>query len=90
MDYFVYIVQCADASFYTGCTNDIRRRLVEHNRLKKGARYTKARRPVVLRYWERLGTNAKAKSRESAIKKLSRQEKLILIKNAHLEKNYDV
>ncbi len=90
MDYFVYIVQCADASFYTGCTNDIRRRLVEHNRLKKGARYTKARRPVVLRYWERFGTNAKAKSRESAIKKLSRQKKLILIKNAHLEKNYDV
>ncbi len=90
MDYFVYIVQCADASFYTGCTSDIRRRLVEHNRLKRGARYTRARRPVVLRYWERLGTSAAAKRREAAIKKLSRTGKITLIKNAHLEKKYDV
>ena len=50
MNYFVYILECADKSLYVGCTNDLDRRLDQHNNLKSGAHYTKTRRPVVLIY----------------------------------------
>ena len=49
--YFVYLLRCADGTLYTGCTNDLDRRLVAHN-AGKGAKYTRSRRPVVLVYRE--------------------------------------
>lgn len=76
--FFVYILECADGSLYTGSTNDIEKRLYEHNNLKNGAHYTKIRRPVVLKYSETVATFTEARAREAEIKKLSREEKRIL------------
>ena len=50
MPYFVYILECKDKSLYVGCTNNLERRLKEHNESKWGAHYTKIRRPVKLKY----------------------------------------
>ena len=79
MRYFVYILECADRTLYIGSTNDLVRRIHAHNHLKSGARYTKARRPVVLKYSESFRSRGKALSREATIKKLTRKEKLALI-----------
>lgn len=78
--YFVYILECSDGSLYAGSTNDLARRLKEHNGSKRGARYTKARRPVILKYCERYATFAKSRRREAEIKRLSRAEKLKLLR----------
>ena len=80
MAYFVYILECADHTLYVGSTNDLTKRLHAHNVLKSGARYTKARRPVTLKYSETFRSRGKALSREAMIKKLTRQGKLDLIK----------
>ena len=80
MKYFVYILECADGTFYSGSTPDLEKRLHQHNHLKSGAHYTKIRRPVVLKYKEEFRTYAKARAREAEIKRLSRAEKLILLK----------
>ncbi|MFA6514938.1 MAG: GIY-YIG nuclease family protein [Candidatus Paceibacterota bacterium] len=79
--YFVYILECADKSLYTGSTNDLEKRLYKHNNLKSGAHYTKIRRPVTLRYHEEIETYKEARARENEIKKLNRTDKLNLIKN---------
>lgn len=85
MDYFLYIVQCSDKakSLYTGITTDLEKRINEHNGLSKvpGAKYTRARRPVKLVYSEKLSSRSEALKREIVIKKLSRNNKEILIKN---------
>ena len=75
----VYILECADKTLYVGCTNDLEQRLKQHNGAKAGAHYTKIRRPVVLKYSERYRTLARARAREAEIKRLTRQEKLILL-----------
>ncbi len=75
MAYFVYLLECADKTFYVGSTNDLEKRLYAHNNLKTGARYTRARRPVVLRYSERVLDVGAARSREAALKRLTRVEK---------------
>ena len=77
--YFVYILECADRTLYIGSTNDLKKRLHAHNNLKSGARYTKARRPVTLKYSKAFRSRGKALSREAAIKQLTRQQKLDLI-----------
>ena len=77
--YFVYMLECADGTLYTGITTDLERRLDEHNNSSKGAKYTRARRPVVLVYSEALETRSLASKREFLIKKLSRNKKLVLI-----------
>lgn len=78
--WFVYILRCADGSLYTGVTTDLQRRLQEHNgNSKRAARYTRVRQPVELVYNEPAADRASACSRESQIKKLSRQQKLQLI-----------
>lgn len=82
MSYFVYILECADKTLYIGSTNDLEKRLHAHNNLKSGARYTKSRRPVALKYSKMFRTLGKALSREAAIKKLTRKEKLELIRAA--------
>lgn len=78
MTYWVYILRCADGTLYTGCTNDLSRRLAAHN-AGKGAKYTRSRRPVELAYREEVPDKSAALRREAAIKGLSRQEKLALI-----------
>jgi putative endonuclease len=75
----VYILECADNTLYVGCTNNLDKRLVQHNTSKSGAHYTKIRRPVVLKYSEEYETLTAARAREAEIKRLSRQEKLTLI-----------
>ena len=75
---YVYIVECADHTYYTGWTTDVARRVACHNS-GKGAKYTRSRLPVVLRYYEAYETKQEAMSREYAIKQLSRQEKEELI-----------
>lgn len=79
MLHFVYIVACADKTLYTGYTNDLAKRIKHHNESKRGARYTKARRPVVLQYSEKFRLKSKALRREAEIKKMTRAAKLKLI-----------
>lgn len=76
----VYILKCADNSLYTGVALDVNRRVIEHNSDdKKGARYTRARRPVSL-VWSKDGmAKSQAYSMEANIKKLTRKQKLKLI-----------
>ena len=80
MSWKVYILTCADSTLYTGITTDIERRIDEHNNSIKGARYTRARRPVELAYQESCDSRSGASRREHAIKQLNRTEKLELIK----------
>lgn len=82
MKHYVYILECADQTLYVGSTSDLERRLKEHNTSKHGAHYTKIRRPVVLRYSETVESLGEARSREAALKRLRRQEKLLLIQAA--------
>ena len=82
---YTYIVKCSDKTFYTGWTNDLEKRIEMHNR-GKGAKYTKARLPVELVYYEAFDTKEEAMSREWHIKRLSRSEKQKLIEAADLKK----
>jgi len=76
----VYVLRCADNSLYTGITTDISRRVNEHNNdNNKGARYTRARRPVSLAYQELCENRAAASKREYQLKKMSRAKKLSLL-----------
>lgn len=77
--YYVYIVECNDGTFYCGSTNDLEKRLHQHNNLKSGAHYTKIRRPVKLAYSRSCSSYAVARKREAEIKRMSREEKLKLI-----------
>lgn len=72
----VYLLCCADGSFYTGVATDLERRLRQHNgELVGGARYTRGRRPVELVWSESCADRAAAQAREAEIRKLSRREK---------------
>jgi putative endonuclease len=72
--WYLYIVECGDGSLYTGATNDVPRRVAAHN-AGKGARYTRARRPVRLVYARRALSRVRALSLEALVKQLSRAEK---------------
>jgi putative endonuclease len=74
---FVYIVRCSDGTLYTGWAVDVAARVKAHN-AGRGARYTRARRPVRLVYSEELPTRAEAMQRERQIKRLPRAKKLAL------------
>ena len=76
--WYLYILQCGDGSLYTGITTDVEKRLEAH-RSGKGAKYTRGRAPLALKYWEACGTHSDALKRELEIKHLSREEKLALI-----------
>jgi len=78
MKWIVYILECSDTSLYTGITNDPERRLEEH-RTGRGARYTRYRSPLRVRYIEHRRNKSAALIREAAIKSLARSEKLALI-----------
>lgn len=79
MQYSIYILECADQSFYIGCTNNIEKRLGQHNNSKYGVHYTKIRRPVKLLYSEKFKTLIEARRREREIKGWRREKKLVLI-----------
>ncbi|MDD5376863.1 MAG: GIY-YIG nuclease family protein [Candidatus Gracilibacteria bacterium] len=82
MSFFTYILRCSDDSLYTGSTNDMEKRLHEHNHLKSGAHYTKIRRPVELVYTETFETMSEARKREYAIKQFTREQKIVLMKKS--------
>ncbi len=75
----VYILKCDDGSYYTGVTADLRQRIEDHSK-RKGAKYTKLKRPVALVYSEDLKNKTEAEKRELHIKKLSKINKERLIK----------
>jgi putative endonuclease len=93
MSHFVYIVRCNDDTLYTGYATDLLKRMDEHNgkgatstELSAGAKYTRSRRPVQLKYFEEFENRSDAQRREYAIKQLSRPQKLELIKSKKLPK----
>lgn len=77
-NYYVYIVECKDGTLYTGYAKDVASRIEKHN-LGTGAKYTRNRRPVRLKYKEPVDTISSALKREIQIKKLTRKEKMELI-----------
>lgn len=79
--HYIYIVECKDGSLYTGYARDVAQRVAVHN-AGRGAKYTKNRRPVTLRYQETYETKSEALKREHAIKRLTRAQKLKLIRGA--------
>jgi putative endonuclease len=78
--WYVYIVECADNTLYTGITTDVNKRVRTHNE-GKGAKYTKTRLPVVLRAYFEAENRSLASKEEYRIKQLTRKEKLVLISN---------
>ena len=83
MSFFIYILECADKTFYIGSTNNIEKRLHQHNFHKSAAHYTKIRRPVILVYSEIYQTLNEARKRENELKKLDRKDKEQLIKKSN-------
>ena len=81
--HYVYILKCADGTYYTGWTTDPERRLKVHNS-GRGAKYTRSRRPVEIAHLEEFGTRSEALKREAAVKKLSREDKTALIEGGDL------
>jgi putative endonuclease len=77
--YFVYILECKDKSLYTGITTDVARRFAEHKK-GTGSKSVRAKQAVKIVYTERKLNRSTASKREAAIKKLSRKEKLELLK----------
>lgn len=80
---YTYLVKCADGTLYCGWTNHLEQRLKAHN-AGKGAKYTKGRRPVSLVYYEIFDTKKEAMRREAEIKRLTRCEKLELVRRGGL------
>lgn len=78
MTHYVYVLECADGSLYTGYTTDVDRRVAKHND-GTGAKYTRSRRPVELVYVERYASRSAAMSREYEVKQFSRRRKERLV-----------
>ena len=77
LKWVLYILECCDGTLYTGISNDVDRRLSEHQN-GRGAKYTRGRRPVKLVYFEEHGDRSDASKREAEIKRMSRAAKLLL------------
>lgn len=81
-NWFIYMVECADGSLYTGVATDVERRVKEHNgKSSKAARYTRSRQPVSLIYQEAAENRSLACQREWQVKQLTRSQKLALIRS---------
>lgn len=76
---YVYILECSDQSFYVGVTNDVNRRIDEHNEGIDSSSYTFSRRPVKVVYWEMFQNYNSAIEREKQLKGWSRKKKIALI-----------
>ncbi len=72
----MYVLTCSDKSYYCGITTDLDRRVKEHNTSKKGAKYTRSRRPSVLIFYEEYSNRSEASKAECAFKKLTRRQKM--------------
>ncbi len=79
--FYVYILKCADSSLYIGYSTDVLKRVATHNAGKRGAKYTKARRPVSLVYKQGFRTLSKALKREHEMKKWTRAQKLAFLRS---------
>jgi len=79
MKFYVYLLRCKDNSLYCGYTNDLLKRLDEHNNSKKGAKYTRGKRPVILVYFEEFDDKIDAQKREFEIKNFTKYEKEKLV-----------
>lgn len=79
MTYFVYMLMCSDGTLYTGITDDVAQRLVAHNSMSTGAKYTRGRRPVTLVYTEKCEDKSSALKRECVLKQLTRAQKLKVV-----------
>ena len=79
--YYLYILKCADKTLYTGITTDLKRRIIEHNNGKLGAKYTHSRRPVKLVYSKKFKNRSTASREEARIKELKRVEKSELVRD---------
>jgi len=79
--WYIYILECKDKTLYTGIASNLKRRIKEHNTSSLGAKYTKGQRPVKLVYSCLRKDKSRALKEEYRIKKLSRAEKLKIIKN---------
>lgn len=79
--YFLYILQCCDDTLYTGITNDLDNRMEMH-RSGKGSKYVRSRLPFEIVHTEEFADKSSALKREIEIKKLSKQQKLLLIRKA--------
>jgi putative endonuclease len=77
--YYLYILKCADKTLYTGITTDLKRRVLEHNSTKLGAKYTASRRPVKVVYSKKFKDRSMVSKEEIRIKKLKRIDKLKII-----------
>jgi predicted GIY-YIG superfamily endonuclease len=82
--WFLYILKCCDGTLYTGITNDLSRRVKQHND-GTASRYTRSRLPVRIVYQERCRNQSSALKKECRIKSLSRQEKKDYIKSKTLD-----
>ena len=80
--WYIYLVRCSDGTLYTGITNDLGRRIREHNSEKGGARYTRSRRPVELVYSESAGSRSEAAKREYRIKRMTLSDKRKMLKGS--------
>lgn len=83
---YVYILKCADNTYYTGWTNNLKKRINTHSS-GKGAKYTRGRRPVELVYYEEFEEKSDALKRECSIKKLKREQKEQIIKSINLDES---
>lgn len=78
--YYLYLLRCSDNSLYCGQTKDLQRRIKEHNGDNSKSKYTRARRPVKLVYFEKYKTINEVLKREFEIKKLTKEKKETLVK----------
>ncbi|WP_148411823.1 GIY-YIG nuclease family protein [Murimonas intestini] len=81
---YTYILRCSDGTLYTGWTNDLDKRVADHN-AGKGAKYTKGRTPVSVAYYEVFKTKQEAMHREYEIKHMSRAKKQQLLKEGQAQ-----
>jgi putative endonuclease len=75
MKWFLYVLQCSDGTYYTGVTTNVDRRTKEHNSSKRGAKYTRSRRPTKVIYMTEYNNRSSAQKSEYLFKQLTRKQK---------------
>jgi len=82
-EWYVYIIECSDKTFYVGTTNNLEKRIAKHN-AGKGAKYTRGRTPVKIQYNRSFESRSDACKHEYQLKQYTRAEKLNVIKAARI------